>query len=90
MEPDLKVSYCDVKDVPLQIEHIYPKAKGGSNRISNLCLACDQCNKKKGTQDIEEAYVSSPYFYFLMMRVEPMLAIFVVYQSFLKSKRSLN
>src|SRR5947208_9169902 len=29
-----------------------PHAKLGSNRISNLCLACDKCNKAKGTKDI--------------------------------------
>jgi 5-methylcytosine-specific restriction endonuclease McrA len=57
---DRKCSYCDIKDVPLQIEHIQPKAKGGTNRISNLCLACDSCNKKKGTQDIEKFLAKKP------------------------------
>ena len=45
-------AYCGVENIPLQVEHIYPKAKGGSDRISNLCLACEKCNIKKGTQDI--------------------------------------
>ncbi|MCY7335385.1 MAG: HNH endonuclease [Chamaesiphon sp.] len=49
---DRKCTYCKVENVPLQIEHIVPKAKNGSNRISNLCLACEKCNQKKGTQDI--------------------------------------
>ena len=40
--------YCDQQNVPLQIEHIQPKARGGSNRISNLTLACEKCNLKKG------------------------------------------
>jgi hypothetical protein len=57
---DRKCSYCDIKDVPLQIEHIHPKAKGGTNRISNLCLACDSCNKKKGVQDIETFLAKKP------------------------------
>jgi 5-methylcytosine-specific restriction endonuclease McrA len=57
---DRKCSYCDVKDVPLQIEHIHPKAKGGTNRISNLCLACDTCNKKKGVQNIETFLAKKP------------------------------
>lgn len=48
-----KCAYCGIENVPLQIEHIHPKAKGGSNRISNLCLACEPCNSKKGTQDIQ-------------------------------------
>lgn len=50
---DRKCTYCDAKDVPLQVEHVKPKANGGTNRISNLCLACAQCNQKKGTQDIK-------------------------------------
>jgi 5-methylcytosine-specific restriction endonuclease McrA len=55
-----KCTYCQVKDVPLQVEHVMPKAKGGSNRISNLCLACDKCNKKKGTSDIKEFLAGKP------------------------------
>ncbi len=57
---DRKCAYCNVKNVPLQIEHIHPKARGGSNRISNLCLACDSCNLKKGTQDIEQFLAKKP------------------------------
>ncbi|NJS09409.1 MAG: HNH endonuclease [Microcoleus sp. CSU_2_2] len=47
-------AYCGVKDVPLQIEHIYPRAKGGSNSITNLTLSCEKCNKKKGTKALKE------------------------------------
>ncbi|OWY64272.1 HNH endonuclease [cyanobacterium TDX16] len=47
-------AYCDVKDVPLQVEHIQPRAKRGSNSITNLCLSCEKCNIKKGTQDIRD------------------------------------
>jgi hypothetical protein len=46
-----KCAYCSVENIALQVEHIYPRAKGGSNRISNLCLACDSCNQKKGTKN---------------------------------------
>jgi 5-methylcytosine-specific restriction endonuclease McrA len=46
--------YCDVRNVPLQIEHIVPKAMGGSNRVSNLGIACEQCNRKKGSSDIQQ------------------------------------
>ncbi|MEZ2302365.1 MAG: RNA-guided endonuclease IscB [Microcoleus sp.] len=55
-----KCAYCDIENVPLQVEHIHPKAKGGSNRISNLCLACEKCNQKKGTQDVEQFLVKKP------------------------------
>ena len=30
-----KCTYCNKENTPLQIEHIQPKAKGGTNRISN-------------------------------------------------------
>ena len=55
-----KCAYCSVENIPLQIEHIQPKAKGGSNRISNLCLACEKCNQKKGTQDIQRFLAKKP------------------------------
>ena len=57
---DRKCSYCGVENVQLQIEHIVPRAKSGSNRISNLCLACESCNQKKGTLDIEVFLAKKP------------------------------
>ena len=47
-------AYCDATDVPLQIEHIRPKAQGGSNRAANLTLACACCNQKKAARSIED------------------------------------
>src|SRR5450755_1701270 len=44
--------YCAKEHIPLQIEHILARAKGGTNRVSNLTLACEKCNQAKGTQDI--------------------------------------
>ena len=53
-------AYCDAKEVPLQIEHIHPKSKGGSNRISNLAVACGPCNTKKGARDIQDFLAKDP------------------------------
>lgn len=53
-------SYCGKKDGPLQIEHITPCAHGGTNRISNLTLACEPCNQAKGTQDIRVFLANKP------------------------------
>ena len=49
-----KCVYCGTENVPLQVEHIMPKARGGSNRVSNLTLACEPCNTKKGNQTAKE------------------------------------
>nr|UZQ22137.1 HEARO endonuclease [uncultured bacterium] len=55
-----KCAYCGVENVPLQVEHIHPKAQGGTSRVANLCLACEPCNTKKGTQDIKEFLAKKP------------------------------
>jgi 5-methylcytosine-specific restriction endonuclease McrA len=55
-----KCAYCGIENVPLQREHIYPKSQGGSNRISNLCLACEKCNIKKGIKSIEQFLSKKP------------------------------
>ncbi|MDX2212840.1 MAG: HNH endonuclease [Oculatellaceae cyanobacterium bins.114] len=34
----------------LQIDHIQPIAKGGTDSEDNLCLACELCNQYKWTQ----------------------------------------
>ena len=46
--------YCGVRDVPMEVEHIIPKIRGGSNRVSNLTLSCQPCNQKKGDQTAAE------------------------------------
>jgi len=46
------VTTLRMQKVPLQIEHIHPRSKGGTDRLSNLCLSCEPCNLAKGTQDV--------------------------------------
>ncbi|HEX4206413.1 MAG TPA: RNA-guided endonuclease IscB [Ktedonobacteraceae bacterium] len=53
-------SYCGAKDIPLQVEHIHARANGGTNRVSNLALACEPCNQAKGTLDIHVFLASKP------------------------------
>jgi 5-methylcytosine-specific restriction endonuclease McrA len=57
---DRECAYCGAKDVPLEVEHIHPKSKGGSNSITNLTLSCHKCNTAKGTQDINDFLKGSP------------------------------
>lgn len=55
-----KCAYCNAENVPLQIEHIVPRARGGSNRVSNLTLACRECNQSKGASLLEEFLKGKP------------------------------
>lgn len=53
-------AYCGAKNTPTEVEHIKPKSKGGSNRVSNLTLACHPCNQAKGNQEIEQFLSGKP------------------------------
>ena len=55
-----KCAYCAVTDTRLEIDHIVPRSKGGSNRASNLTLACHPCNQRKGNQDIRDFLGKKP------------------------------
>ncbi len=47
--------YCGISKVPLTIDHILPKGKGGSDSWENLATACKPCNQKKGDRTPDEA-----------------------------------
>jgi len=46
-------AYCGETDKPLQVEHIRAKARNGGNGVSNLAIACGDCNDAKKTMPIE-------------------------------------
>jgi hypothetical protein len=49
---DDRCEYCGLAEedsyIPHHIEHIRPKQHGGDDSLSNLALACQACNLKKG------------------------------------------
>ncbi len=47
-------AYCHKTNVPLEVEHLIPRCRGGSDRVSNLTLACSLCNQRKGKQTAAE------------------------------------
>ena len=53
-------AYCGKENVPFEIDHIHPRSKGGSDRVSNLTLACHDCNQKKGSLLISEFLTDHP------------------------------
>lgn len=46
--------YCKRYKGKLTVDHKIPRSKGGSNDISNLVLACYDCNREKGSKDYDK------------------------------------
>ena len=55
-----KCVYCDAEHTPLTIDHIHPKSRGGSDRVSNLTLACVPCNQRKSNRDVRVFLAHDP------------------------------
>jgi 5-methylcytosine-specific restriction endonuclease McrA len=53
-------AYCGAENVPLEIEHMHPKAQGGSDPVSNLTVACHPCNQRQGTRTLAEFLPQDP------------------------------
>ncbi len=53
---DLRCEYCDkvVMAGQWEADHIVPVARGGSNKPSNLAVACIKCNRDKAAKDVLE------------------------------------
>jgi len=43
---------CDALNVPLNLDHLIPRSKVGSDRASSLVPACIPCNRNQGAEDM--------------------------------------
>ena len=50
-----KCAYCGRADLPLTIDHVIPRSKGGDDSWENLVAACLPCNNRKGNRTPEES-----------------------------------
>jgi 5-methylcytosine-specific restriction endonuclease McrA len=50
-----RCQYCGRGDVPLTVDHVIPKARGGEDSWENLVTACVACNNKKGDRAPDDA-----------------------------------
>ncbi len=55
-----RCAYCSATGLPLEIDHVQPRSKGGSDRVSNLVIACQTCNQAKGDQPLEAFLAGRP------------------------------
>ena len=58
--------YCSKKlnRIDATVDHIIPRSKGGSTSWTNVVIACESCNRKKGNKTPKEASMnlqSKPY-----------------------------
>ena len=53
-------AYCGARDKRLKVDHIVPRNHGGSDRVSNLTLSCEPCNKKKNQRPAEVFLAKKP------------------------------
>ncbi|MEV4381944.1 RNA-guided endonuclease IscB [Streptosporangium sp. NPDC049644] len=53
-------AYCGASGVPLNLDHLHPRSRGGSDRVSNLTLACIRCNQAKNATPVEEFLKGRP------------------------------
>ena len=51
-EWDWECAYCG-SDENLTIDHIVPRAKGGTDFTKNVLCACHECNQDKGHTPVE-------------------------------------
>jgi 5-methylcytosine-specific restriction endonuclease McrA len=49
-----RCAYCHQEATRWEVDHVIPRSRGGSNRVSNLALACPACNQEKGDQTAAE------------------------------------
>ncbi|MEU3688156.1 RNA-guided endonuclease IscB [Streptomyces narbonensis] len=52
--------YCGASGVPLNVDHIRARARGGTDRPANLLLACVPCNQAKAARPVEEFLAHRP------------------------------
>ena len=51
-------AYCGTGDTPLEIEHVVPRSRGGSDRVSNLTLSCHPCNQSKDALSLVDFFAT--------------------------------
>ena len=47
--------YCGIhaSKAKMEIEHVVPRSRGGTDSLNNLVLSCHECNQAKSSQDVQ-------------------------------------
>jgi hypothetical protein len=60
-EWDYQCAYCGSEE-NLTLDHITPRSKGGTDRVTNVLCACKECNTTKGHQMWSDWYLNQEFF----------------------------
>jgi hypothetical protein len=60
-EWNYECAYCG-SEKNLTLDHIIPRSKGGSDKITNIVCACKECNHDKGQEFWSEWYLKQDFF----------------------------
>lgn len=55
-------AYCGCRPEKVTLDHVNPKARGGTTERSNLVPACAPCNVAKNHCEVWDWYQSQPFF----------------------------
>jgi hypothetical protein len=58
---DYECAYCGETE-NLTLDHITPRSKGGTDRVTNVLCACKECNTSKGHQMWSDWYLNQDFF----------------------------
>jgi len=58
---DYECAYCGETE-NLTLDHITPRSKGGTDRVTNVLCACKECNTSKGHQMWSDWYLNQEFF----------------------------
>lgn len=75
---NFQCQYCGKKNIPLTVDHVVPRVKGGTIKWENLVCACVFCNNKKGNRRPAEAGMN--------LRRIPRIPDYISFLSFLVDK----
>lgn len=56
---DRTCTYCGATNTPLDLDHVHPRSRGGSDRVANLVLACVRCDQAENNQSVQE-FITDP------------------------------
>lgn len=55
--PNCKYCGCDLDEETVTLDHVIPRARGGTDGLWNLVLACTACNQAKADMLVEDFLV---------------------------------